>query len=433
MTSAHNIGAAAVVSVSLTDYVAADKDGGVIQGPSATNPRWAKNNDTKPTALSMTPNLSDGTVYQDEFVNFIQQTFRTALAQGKKIFYSLDNEPGIWNEIHPLLHPVKPTFAEMAERTRRFGSMIKRHAPDALVFGMVAFGVNELMTLNDAPDQAGRLYVDFYLDMIKGLETSAGKRIVDVIDVHWYSEVVADGIRISDLGTSGEVLTRMRPNPSAAEIEARVQNPRSLWDPAYVENSWIVEGGYQDFDRKPIRLIPWLKEKIAARYPETKLAITEYNYGDGIHISHAIAHADALGIFGREGVFAAAFFPLAEPFLGSYIQGAFDMFLDYDGKGSAVGDVSVPVQNPDVARLSAYAMKSSNNPTRLHLVLLNKTGAEIATRFALTDGGWKTATAFVLAQGNLVPRAAGPVDVGSGDALTATLPPLSVTTIEIKK
>ena len=38
-----------------------------------------------------------------------------------------------------------------------------------------------------------------------------------------------------------------------------------------------------------------------------KIAITEYNYGGNNHISGAIAQADVLGIFGREGVFAANF------------------------------------------------------------------------------------------------------------------------------
>ena len=69
----------------------------------------------------------------------------------------------------------------------------------------------------------------------------------------------------------------------------------------YVEKSWIAAepGG------KPIRLIPWLQEKIAARYPGTKLAMTEYDFGGGDHISGGLAQADVLGVFGREGVYLA--------------------------------------------------------------------------------------------------------------------------------
>ena len=81
-----------------------------------------------------------------------------------------------------------------------------------------------------------------------------------------------------------------------------MQAPRSLWDPTYVEKSWITKQSTHG----PIRLLPRLQEKIDKHYPGTRLAITEYNYGGGADISGAIAQADVLGIFGREGVFAAA-------------------------------------------------------------------------------------------------------------------------------
>ena len=59
--------------------------------------------------------------------------------------------------------------------------------------------------------------------------TVAGKRLVDYLDVHWYPEATGGGIRITDNGTG------------AAEVAAREQAPRSLWDPSYVETSWITD------------------------------------------------------------------------------------------------------------------------------------------------------------------------------------------------
>ena len=94
----------------------------------------------------MKPDTLDGVVYQDEFVHFIEQTFHPALAEGKKIFYSLDNEPSSWSSTHALLHPTKATYAEVADRTRRFGIMIKRLAPDSLVFGPADGGLHALVT-----------------------------------------------------------------------------------------------------------------------------------------------------------------------------------------------------------------------------------------------------------------------------------------------
>ena len=112
---------------------------------------------------------------------------------------------------------------------------------------------------------------------------------MDVLDLHWYPEARGGGARV------------IEDNNGPAVAAARVQAPRSLWDPSYVETSWIS----LDARAGAIRLIPRMKEKIAAHYPGTGLAVTEYNYGGGGHISGALAQADVLGILGREGVFAA--------------------------------------------------------------------------------------------------------------------------------
>ncbi|MEK7116192.1 MAG: glycoside hydrolase family 44 protein [Patescibacteria group bacterium] len=432
--NAHNLGAAAIITIPITDYVAADKDGIVKEKTTDTSStRWVKNSPTKPTALSLTPDLSDKVVYQDEFVNFVQTKFKDALSQGKKIFYSLDNEPALWSETHALLHPAKTTYAEMADRTKNYGKAIKRVAPDAIVFGAVTYGFNELINLQGAPDQMGREYVDFYLDKAKDLETSEKKRIVDVLDIHWYPEVKVEGKPIVVATVGGEYFPQSS-NPSKAEMEARMNAPRSLWDPTYIENSWIST----DYLGKPyaIRLIPWLKERIVAHYPGTKIAITEYNYGDGYHISHAMTQADVLGIFGREGLFAANLLPLYDsvynPLPNSYTTGAFDMYLDYDGKGSAVGDLSLKLDNPDVAKLSLYAMKSTKDSNVLHVIAINKTDGEIPLNLQLGTSDYKTVKSYRLTSANIRPQSASTATIGT-DFISDRLPSLSVTTYEIRK
>ncbi len=45
-----------------------------------------------------------------------------------------------------------------------------------------------------------------------------------------------------------------------------------------------------------------MRDWVAKDYPGTKLAITEYNWGGQEHINGAVAQADILGIFGREGL-----------------------------------------------------------------------------------------------------------------------------------
>ena len=65
---------------------------------------------------------------------------------------------------------------------------------------------------------------------------------------------------------------------AAAVVAARKQAPRSLWDPAYTETSWITEccsGG-------PISLLPRLQGQDQRLTTRTRgSAITEYNYGAG--------------------------------------------------------------------------------------------------------------------------------------------------------
>ena len=122
----------------------------------------------------------------------------------------------------------------------------------------------------------------------------AGRRLVDVLDLHYYTEAqtATGGQRVGGQDTSAEA------------VAARVQSTRSLWDPSYVENSWITRDVLPEGD-KAIRLIPRMQAKIETKYPATKLPIPEYNFGGGVHSYGAIEQADALGIFGQTGVFAA--------------------------------------------------------------------------------------------------------------------------------
>ena len=93
-------------------------------------------------------------------------------------------------------------------------------APGALVFGPVSYGWQGFVRLQDAPDAGGRDFLDFYLDAMREAEGRARRRLVDVLDLHWYPEARGGGVRITEA------------NNTAAVAEARVQAPRSLWDPS---------------------------------------------------------------------------------------------------------------------------------------------------------------------------------------------------------
>ncbi|HEY6124005.1 MAG TPA: glycoside hydrolase family 44 protein, partial [Steroidobacteraceae bacterium] len=316
ITDARTAGAGIVVTVPTIGYVAADKNGGgdVNVTPNYLAVRFHQSRPRKGSAFVMTPDTTDAFVYQDEYVNFLNQTYPGALASTTApVFLSLDNEPDLWHSTHARLrgdavgqNGTNVTYAEIVQRTVDYAAAAKDVNSSVQIFGPANYGWQGFLRLQNAADHQDRDFLNFYLAQMAQAGTTAGRRLLDVLDVHWYPEARGacstnpmDGCRVSDGGTGAN---------ESAVIAARKQAPRSLWDPAYQETSWILDT-LPNGD-KPIRLLPRLKAKIAANYPDTKLAITEYNYGGGNHISGGIAQADVLGVFGREGLYAATLWRL---------------------------------------------------------------------------------------------------------------------------
>lgn len=347
--------AAALLTIPICGYVAADKDGGgdVAQTPNYLETRFHPTIAFKGEPLSDMPDPNDDAVYQDEFVHWVMTQFPSAFAgSSARVLFSMDNEPDLWAFTHERIHPDPVGYAELVDRNVEFAAAVKSVAPNAWVTGFVSYGYAGYVTLQDAPDQQGE-FIAYYLAAMAEAEQSEGMRLVDVLDLHWYPEASGDGERIT-----GESVT-------PGSVEARVQAPRSLWDPSYVEVSWIA-----DFVGGPIALLPWLQSRIDEHYPGTGIGFTEYNYGATSHISGAIAEADVLGIFGREGVVLATYWPLAAD--SSMVYAALRAYRSYDGAGAAFGDTSVHAANSDVAAASVYASIDADDPARMVIVAINK-------------------------------------------------------------
>ncbi|MBD2865888.1 hypothetical protein [Paenibacillus oceani] len=82
-----------------------------------------------------------------------------------------------------------------------------------------------------------------------------------------------------------------------------------------------------------------MKEVIERNQPGLKLAITEYNFGNGFGVTAGLAQAEALAIFGKEGVDLATRFGNFQA--DTPIEYAFKLYLDYDGQGSKISGSSV--------------------------------------------------------------------------------------------
>src|SRR5207244_10546394 len=62
----------------------------------------------------------------------------------------------------------------------------------------------------------------------------------------------------------------------------RNRSTRSLWDPNYVDETWIND---------VVQLIPRLKSWVSTYYPGTLTGVTEYNWGAEWHINGATTQA----------------------------------------------------------------------------------------------------------------------------------------------
>ncbi len=412
---AQNAGALAIVTIPIVDYVAADKNGGCDVRNSGANylqTRFKANRHTKPTALSTTPNAADAEVYEDEYVHWL----KTTQPEGGIVF-SLDNEPDLWSATHAAVHPSPVTYAELVSRNTNYATAIKRAWPEAKVLGPANYGFYGMETLQGAPDAAANgTFLDFYLTQMKNADTAAGKRLVDLLDLHWYPEATGGGTRITGSETS------------AAVVAARVQAPRSLWDPSYTETSWITT----DYGYGPLNMLNRTKARIASKYPGTGLAFTEWNYGGGDHISGAVASADVLGIFGRENVSLATMWPLNGN--DAYTYAAFRAFRNYDGAGGQFGNMSIGAASSDHAMASSYASVDSSDPNRVVAVLVNKaTSAKKAGVTVSHPTALSTAEAYTItAAGGASVVNAGVQTAVAGNAFNYTMPAMSVTVLVFK-
>jgi hypothetical protein len=416
VAAAHAAGASMIVTVPMAGYVSADKSpgGDVNRTPDYLSTRFFESRPAKRRGFSYPPDGGDAVVYQDEFVAWLESTFAHARADASRtLFYSLDNEPDLWASTHARIRPTgKLTYAEAVERTTAFAAAIKSVAREALVFGPVSYGWQGFVSLQDAPDRAGRDFLDFYLDSMREAEGRHGRRLVDVLDLHWYPEAKGGGVRITEN------------NSSPAVAAARVQAPRSLWDPGYSETSWISV----DARVGAIRLLPRMREKIAAHYPGTLLAITEYNYGGGGDVSGAIAQADVLGIFGREDVFAAALWDLGST--TSFIDGAFAAYCNFDGAGGRFGDTSVAAATSNHETTSVYASVDASREDRLVLVALNKsTGPTTADVLVSHPLNLTRGQTWQITAAGATPVAGASMTATGRNAFRLQMPASSVTTV----
>jgi hypothetical protein len=379
------INAYTLQTLQMAGYVARDHNGSVADGstpglPSQVAPsfRWKHVQNVKGSSFTLHPDTSDAYVYMDELVNFLVTKYGKANTLTGIKGYSLDNEPALWSSTHPLIHPSAAGCSEELNKSVALAKAVKAVDPSAEIFGPVFYGYSDLSSFQCPSSDWSNFgttysnYVEAYLGEMAGASSTASKRLLDVLDVHWYPEARGKcnvpgncpNPNPPDAG-SLRVIDGSAQSTDTAVATARMQCPRSLWDPTYKEVSWL-----NNYGSKPLNLIAgWLNPAIKIHYPGTKLSFTEYDFGGHNHISGGIAQADVFGIFAEQGVYMGNIWAS----VSGYLTSAFKLYRDYDGKKSTYGSVRVKATTTDIVNSSAYAsINSATDSSQLHLIVLNK-------------------------------------------------------------
>jgi hypothetical protein len=425
---------ASMVTVQLQGLVAGDVSGPVSVATPPDKTRFKtvvyekKSISNEPFTLR--PSVSDDYVFMDEFVWSLDQKRAGQNIFGAKpsvqpVFVSLDNEPELWNHTHlEIQGKTGITSNDYIAKTIGLATALKKQFPDIVIFGPAHYGFMGLYNWSNelsATPGGNNWFADSYLKALQAASRSFGRPLVDVYDFHWYPEATDSA--------GARVTTLMSPTLNDDQVQAIVQSPRSLWDKAYKEKSWITK----DVIGESINLLGRLQTRIDAESPGMKLGLTEYNNGGGQHIAGTIAQADNLGVFGSHNLFAANWWPLApkEP----YSLAGFRAFRNFDGADHHFGDISVQATSSNVANVAAYVSTDSARAGRVVMVAINRSTSDQAVMIvgqpvSGTAHLFRMTAATAAKQKTIRPATVGNQPV-SGSSISLTLPALSVTTVDI--
>lgn len=354
-------------------------------------------------------NCADGGPVADPRATSIESTpesvaawIAAVQAEGHELrFIAMDNEPELWGYTHYDVHPECPTYEEILETYLRYATAVREVAPDAELMGPVMCCWFDYWRSAPGPaDGSGEDFLSWFLRRVREYDEANGVRTLDVVDVHYYPQ---SGIYNGDV--DDETSAR------------RLRSVQSLYDPDYSDESWITE---------PIAFIPRMLRTIEASYPGTPLAISEWNFGADGTVNGALAIADVLGVYGREGVYAAMYWRAPAAASPGYL--AFKMHGNYDGRGSRFTGATLPAQSDDVGSVGAYAARDSTSGT-VRVMLINKEPAEARTVALDLTGFVAEPTARTYTYGGDDPTQ---IVAGSADPTAAiTIAPSTIVVLEL--
>ncbi len=402
-----DMGARSLVTLPLAPYVAADMDGPVSLADTAPSRRFVP---TRWTSGAKAEERIDARVCDlPHLVARLVKTYGDANSRRGIMAYALDNEPGLWTQNHPRVAPTRMPIDEFISRSIAAARAIKAIDPAALVFGPASWGATGMVNFQNAPDWGAHSaygnFLSLYLDAFRKASEQDGKRLLDALDVHWYPFSSAGSLFRTD----------------SQELDlARLDAPRSLTEEGFLEQSWVASAlRHGGADALKLPILPSLHRIIARSFPDTKLAITEFNYGLGKRAPSALALAGALGRYAVGGVFMATHWgSLADRLAQSY-----RLFRAPDAGGGGFAGRVVGAGNPAPESLSIFA---ADDGTALRVVAINRSSRDIAIDLSVDsarDRRFVQTLGFDAGQSIFGPCTDAPRDIGGAHRIA--LPALS--------
>jgi hypothetical protein len=310
-------------------------------------------------------------------------------------FYDMDNEPDIWNGTHRDVHPVASGYDELANLYEKEATNLKTWDPSAVRFGPVFCCWWFYWNGANGADKGAHGGVDFlpwWLNQINWMDQINGARTLDVFDIHAYA----------DCGPTN--------NYTNAQLQAAtVACAGFYWDPATLNsdtnNTWTTN---EEPNPGIPFVIPRFKAMVNAIYPGTPLSFTEWGAGLAANVNNepdfstAIADADTLGVFGREGLsFASRWGGPSSSASGTPQNAEYEawkMFLNYDGAHHSFEPLSVQDTNNGTSALFTSYASLNTTGTTMTIMVLNKDPNNVANvTFNLSGFSASSYVAYTLA------------------------------------
>ncbi len=333
------------------------------------------------------PGTSDpaGSVYRNQWAAALAAAFGTA-----PHFYDMDNEIEIWGSTHRDVHPAPTAYNEMRDTFVAESRALKTWDPKAIRLGPITCcwwfywnGANG----NDKGAHAGVDFLPWWLNEVRWQDKIAGKRSVDVLDLHAYPDTP---------DTSSWTQAQKQ------ALGARIY--RDYWDPSYVSESGSINQPWATMIQ-PNKTIPFRIPRVRAIanmiYPGTPVSFTEWSaaVAGESDFSTALGDADAYGILGRERMYLASRWVAPDPANPNYL--ALKLFTNFDGAHHKFANISVADANsgdPDL--FSSYAAEYTAGKSLTLLVLNKDPSNTVQAQFAINGFTPQRVQSYTLSSAN---------------------------------